>query len=128
MHPPTAHFEGYVAAPPTIPGIHAGDLFWRERLTVPAFEDGRGAPLFACVPQGGREVWICSLSPTDLPSAWQQAKLGRVEAALRLANGERVTDGPSLALGSDDTSLYPHNWRRLPDMDADFDPYVYWRW
>ena len=127
-HPPTARFEGYVGAPPPVPGVHAGDLFWREKLVVPAFEEGADTPLFSRVQQAGRELWVTSLSMADLPSEWQRAKLGRIEAALRVANGERASDGPSLALGNDDPSLYPHNWRRLPDMDGDFDPYIYWRW
>lgn len=38
-HPPAARFEGYVGAPPPVPGVHAGDLFWREKLVVPAFEE-----------------------------------------------------------------------------------------
>lgn len=128
QHPPTGRFEGYVAAPPPLPGIHAGDLFWREKLTVPAFEEGAGAPLFARAQQGGRELWLCSLSPEVLPSAWQRAKLGRIEAALRLMNGERTTEGPTLAEGDDAQRLYPHNWRRIPTMSEDFDPYTYWRW
>lgn len=127
-HPPTGRFEGYVSAPPPVPGIHAGDLFWREKLSVPAFAAGEGATLFAPVPHDGRELWVCSLSPADLPSEWQRAELGRIEAALRLTNGERCAEGPSLAGGDDARRLYPSNWRRIPTMDGDFDPYTYWRW
>jgi hypothetical protein len=111
-----------------VPGLQAGDLFLRDKLTLPAYRATGATPLFARVETDDGAGWVTSLTVEDLPTAWQRAKLGRIESALRLANGERVADGPALSLSDDPERLYPHNWRRLPEMDDDFDPYTYWRW
>ena len=127
-HPPRASFEGYLSDVPALPGIHAGDVFFREKLRLPALDPNSSTPLFAHVEDSGWRYWITSLSAAKLETDWQRAKRGRIEAALRFLNGERVAIGPMMRESGRHGFLYPHNWTRLPKMTADFDPYVYWRW
>jgi len=133
QHPPRAWIEGYFSTAPDLPGIHTGDLFFREKLRVPAFDANSDAPLFAQIEMEGRRMrgrkyWVTSLSDADLKTNWQKAKLARINAALRFLNGERSDEGPTLKDFTDTSKLYPYNWNRLPKMDDDFDPYVYYRW
>jgi len=125
-YPPTARFEGFRSEAPDVPGIHDGEVFFREKLRLPAFD--AKPPLFASVRLGDRTVWITSLTGVPLRTPWQEAKRARIEAALRFHNGERTAAGPRVSSGSAARSLYPFNWQRLPEWDADFDPYVFWRW
>ncbi len=127
-HKPAASVEGYFSPAPDLPGVHGGELFFREKLKLPAFDPDAPAPLFARVDAEGRQYWLTSLSAAELGSPWQRAKRARIEAALRMLNGERPAEGPSLAGHDDREGLYPHNWQRLPKWELDFDPYVYWRW
>jgi len=124
--PPTARFEGFRSEAPDVPGIHDGEVFFREKLRLPAFD--AKPPLFASVRLGDRTVWITSLTGIPLRTPWQEAKRARIEAALRFHNGERTAAGPRVSDGSAARSLYPFNWQRLSGWDADFDPYVFWRW
>jgi hypothetical protein len=127
-NPPAATVEGYRFPAPALPGIHDGDLFFRERLRLPAFDPRSRSPLFTEVESAGQRCWITSLSAAELRSDWQRARRARVESALRLFNGERTVAGPSLQAFDDRNRLYPYNWAHLPLMGCDFDPYVYWRW
>jgi len=127
-HPAGDSLEAYFSAAPALPGVHDGELFFREKLALPAFDAGSPTPLFTRVEEAGREYWLTSLSAEGMNSDWQRAKLARIEAALRFLNGESATAGPTMATFEDTAPLYPHNWTRLPGMEEDFDPYVYWRW
>jgi len=119
--PTTGTVAVYRAKAPDIPGVSDSDLFFRQKLTLPAFGSGK---LFAQV--NGR--WVTSLSLAELETSWQKAKLARIEAALRILNGTPTTAGPQLKLQGDGKLLYPHEWTYVESMKANFDPYVYWRW
>ncbi|MDP6114943.1 MAG: hypothetical protein QGG53_24025 [Planctomycetota bacterium] len=121
-------FTGYLSPPPPVMGIHEGDLFFRGKLTLPAFGPKSPHPLFARVKDQGKDYWITSLTGAELPTPWQRAKRGRIEAALRMANRERVSLGPTLTDSDNRDRLYPHNWQRIDTLKGDCDPYVYWRW
>lgn len=125
---PPQRITVYRSGPPPVAGIHAGDLFFRAKITVPAYDPRSSWPLFRHAAVNGRSYWLTSLTAADLPTPWQRAKRARIEAALRFANGERSLDGPTLKRWDDADRLYPHNWRRLAGWQVDFDPYVYWRW
>ncbi len=122
---PTARFHGYFSRTPPVPGIQPGDVFFRRKLSLPAFAANGPTPLFAQVKQGHRRYWLPSFDMRELETEWQRAKLARIEAALRFLHGERTKHGPQLTAPG---NLYPHNWNYVPDMKVDFDPYVYWRW
>lgn len=124
-HHPAATFHGYFSRAPAIPGVHHGQLFFREKLQLPAFTDSGPTPLFACFHLDGRTYWLPSFTDADLRTEWQRAKLARLETALRFLHGERSDTGPRLR---NPVNLYPHDWNYVPDMKVDFDPYVYWRW
>ena len=119
--PTTGTVAVYRAKAPDIPGVSDSDLFFRQKLTLPAFGSGK---LFAQV--NGR--WVTSLCLAELETSWQKAKLARIEAALRILNGTPTTAGPQLKLQGDGKLLYPHEWTYVESMKANFDPYVYWRW
>lgn len=127
-YPPQDQVEGYTSPAPDLPGIHAGDLFFREKLRLPAFAADSATPLFASVQEGDRTFRTTSLTGATLTSGWQQAKRARIEAALRFLNGQRCELGPTCEHADDPDRLYPHRWNRIEAMDEEFDPYVYWRW
>ena len=114
----------YRSKAPGVPGISDGDLFFREKLSLPVFDSEGQTPLFKRA--GG--LWVTSLSLAKLNTPWQRAKLARIEAALRLANHTPTQVGPALAHHGDAAALYPIDWRRVESMKGSFDPYVYWRW
>jgi len=70
---------------------------------------------------------LCVPAIAQVKTDWQRAKVARIEAALRFANGQRSLDGPTMESFQDAEKLYPHRWNRLPKL-GDIDPYVYWRW
>ena len=114
----------YRSQAPAIPGVGNSELFFREKLTLPAFDPKSSTPLFAQT--AGQ--WATSLSLAKLNTPWQKAKRGRIEAALRIANGTRSDAGSQLKLQGNSEALYPFDWTRIESMKASFDPYVYWRW
>ena len=119
---PAATFEGYCSRTPPLPGAHHGDVFFREKLSLPAFDANGPTPLFTQTRLGGRHYWLPSFGMDHLRTDWQRAKLARLEAALRFLHGERPNEGPSLTTPA---ALYPHNWNYIPKMEIDFDPYAY---
>ncbi len=122
---PTGTFEGYFSRLPSVPGVHHGEAFFREKLSLPAFGGSSPEQLLTRTQLAGRPYWVPSFSMTDLATDWQRAKLARLEAALRFLHGEPVSQGPRLTEADDP---YPYNWNYVVDMKIDFDPYVYWRW
>lgn len=101
---PTVTFEGYFSRADGIPGVHHGEVFFRERLRLPAFDTSAPTPLFKRVQLKGRSCWLPSFRVSDLRTEWQRAKLARIESALRFLNGERTGEGPQL---QNRPELYP---------------------
>ena len=124
---PREWIEAFVTQTPAVAGLHPGETFWREKLRLPAFDAKSATPLFAKLEQGGRSCWLTSLSIAQAKTDWQRAKVARIEAAMRFANGQRSLEGPTIDSFDDADKLYPYRWNRLPKL-GDIDPYVYWRW
>ena len=127
-HPAEQTFEGYVSAVPKIGGLHDGNVFFREKLCLPAFDAKSVSPLFRNVHDKGRNIWITSLSSAKLNTPWQEAKRGRIETVLRFVNGEGPSVGPTLGASGKDDQLYPYPWNKIAGMSYAFDPYTYYRW
>ncbi|MCK5804698.1 MAG: hypothetical protein KAI66_17805 [Lentisphaeria bacterium] len=125
---PKQNVDGYLSPVPKIGGLHGGNVFFRKKLRVPAFDATSASPLFLRVRDKKGGAWITSLSGAKLNTPWQQAKRARIETVLRFVNGERVATGPELASFTDRDRLYPHTWNKIPGMSYAFDPYTYYRW